>query len=62
MHRVGGSPLERITVVVHDVPSENWGRGGKLVSTLQSAPPTPPASAVGDPARTALHETTVSLP
>src|SRR5215212_694360 len=62
VHRVSGSPLERINVVVHDVPSENWGRGGKLVSTLQSAPPTPLGPAAGNPARTALHETAVSLP
>ena len=40
VHRVGGSPLERINVVVHDVPAENRGRGGKLVSPLQSATPT----------------------
>jgi 4-oxalocrotonate tautomerase family enzyme len=62
VHRVGGSPLERINVVVHDVPSENWGRGGRLVSTLQSAPPAPPVRAADDPAGPALHETTVALP
>ena len=62
VHRVGGSPLERINVVVHDVPSENWGRGGKLVSTLQASPPTPPARDGNNPSRPALHETTVSLP
>jgi 4-oxalocrotonate tautomerase family enzyme len=62
VHRVGGSPRERITVVVHDVPAENWGRGGELVSTLQSAPPAPP-SPDGNPAvRAALHETPMSLP
>ena len=62
LHRVGGSPIERITVVVQDVPAENWGRGGKVVSTLQSAPPAPPARAVSEPARSVLHETPISLP
>jgi 4-oxalocrotonate tautomerase family enzyme len=62
VHRVGGSPLERINVVVHDVPSENWGRGGKLISTLQASPPTPPARDGNNSSRPALHETTVSLP
>lgn len=62
VHQVGGSPAERITVVVHDVPSENWGRGGKLVSTLQSAPPTPPARDSEEAAPPPLHETPLSLP
>ncbi len=31
VHRVGGSPRERITVVVNEVPPENWGRGGELI-------------------------------
>ena len=62
VHRVGGSPQERITVVVHDVPAENWGRGGELVSTLRAAPPTPPAAAPNDPVRQPLHEMAVSLP
>jgi 4-oxalocrotonate tautomerase family enzyme len=62
VHQVGGSPVERITVVVQDIPAENWGRGGNLVSTLQSAPPTPPARQPDGPVRSALHETTISLP
>jgi 4-oxalocrotonate tautomerase len=62
VHRVGGSPMERINVVVHDIPSENWGRGGELISTLQAAPPTPPAGEGNDPARPALHEAAFSLP
>ena len=61
VHQIGGSPPERITVVVHDVPSENWGRGGQLVSSLQSAPPTPPARAASV-ASPALHESAISLP
>lgn len=60
VHRVGGSPRERINVVVHDVPADNWGRGGALVSSLQSAPPTPPAREVAPGA--ALHDLPVSLP
>ncbi len=62
VHQVGGSPVERINVVIHDVPSENWGRGGQLVSTLQSAPPTPPARDANGAAQAALHAATVSLP
>jgi 4-oxalocrotonate tautomerase family enzyme len=62
VHRVGGSPIERITVVLNDVPTENWGRGGTLVSALQSSPPSPPARVMSEPARPALHETPVSLP
>lgn len=62
VHQVGGSPIERINVVVQDIPADNWGRGGELISTLQSAPPTPPARAASDPARPPLHETAFSLP
>ncbi len=62
VHRVGGSPIERITVVVQDVPGENWGRGGQQVSTLQSAPPTPPARLAAAPPTPSFHETPVSLP
>lgn len=62
VHRVGGSPIERITVIVQDVPLENWGRGGHLVSSLQSTPPEPPASAAKEAVAAALHETPVSLP
>jgi len=62
VHRVGGPPIERITVVLNDVPAENWGRGGTLVSALQSAPPSPPARAMSEQAPPALHETPVSLP
>jgi kynurenine formamidase len=60
VHRVGGSPVERINVVIEDVPAENWGRGGKLVSTLQSAPPTPPTP--NGPPAVALHDLTATLP
>jgi 4-oxalocrotonate tautomerase family enzyme len=62
VHRIGGSPIDRINVVVQDVPAENWGRGGKLLSDLQSAPPAPPAPAPSEPVRAALHETVASLP
>ncbi|MFN8590417.1 MAG: cyclase family protein [Thermomicrobiales bacterium] len=61
VHRVGGSPVERITVVMHDIPGDNWGRGGLLVSSLQSAPPAPPPLAAAT-AKPALPETAVSLP
>jgi 4-oxalocrotonate tautomerase family enzyme len=59
MHRVAGSPIERINVVLNDVPADNWGRGGHLVSSLQSGPPQPPQTA--ESTRT-LHEGMVSLP
>lgn len=61
VHRVGGSPRDRIAVVIQDVPAENWGRGGEQVSTLQSAPPTPPARAAAPEAAT-LHERVQALP
>jgi 4-oxalocrotonate tautomerase family enzyme len=59
MHRVSGTPVERINVVLNDIPQDNWGRGGVLVSSLQSGPPTPVARA--EPAA-ALHAGKVSLP
>lgn len=62
VHRVGGTPVDRINVVVQDVPAENWGRGGKLLSDLQSAPPAPSAPAASESVRSALHETIASLP
>jgi 4-oxalocrotonate tautomerase family enzyme len=62
VHRVGGSPMERIQVVLHDVPADNWGRGGALVSSLQSALPTPPAREGANSAQPVLHETAFSLP
>ena len=61
VHRVGGSPRDRIAVIIQDVPAENWGRGGEQVSTLQSAPPTPPAKAA-IPAPSNLHENLLALP
>ncbi|MCA9876954.1 MAG: 2-hydroxymuconate tautomerase family protein [Thermomicrobiales bacterium] len=61
VHRVGGSPRDRIAVVIQDVPAENWGRGGEQVSTLQSAPPAPPARAAV-PAPATLHERAQALP
>ena len=61
VHRVGGSPRDRIAVIIQDVPGENWGRGGEQVSTLQSAPPAPPANAA-IPAPSNLHESLVALP
>gem|GEM_PF-60210 len=63
MHRVGGSPKERIAVILNDVPADNWGRGGELVSSLQSAPPTPPATAAApDPVAAPEFVGKVSLP
>jgi 4-oxalocrotonate tautomerase family enzyme len=62
VHRIGGSPLERINVVIQDVPAENWWRAGTLVGTQQSAPAAPPSRAVPDAASPALHETPLSLP
>ncbi len=63
VHRVGGSPRERIAVIIQDVPAENWGRGGEQVSTLQSAPPTPPSQApAAAPASAILHEQVHALP
>jgi 4-oxalocrotonate tautomerase family enzyme len=62
VHRVGGSPMERIQVVLHDVPADNWGRGGALVSSLQSALPTPPAREGANSAQPVSHETAFSLP
>jgi 4-oxalocrotonate tautomerase family enzyme len=61
VHRVGGSPRDRIAVIIQDVPAENWGRGGEQVSTLQSAPPTPPAKAA-IPAPSTMHESLIALP
>lgn len=60
VHRVGGSPIERINVVLNDVPADNWGRGGQLVSSLQSGPPVSPTPVA--PAAPALHANKVSLP
>lgn len=62
MHRIGGSPVDRITVVLQDVPAENWGRGGKVVSTLQSAPPVPPVREGRDNDPIGLREGRLSLP
>lgn len=49
LHRVGGSPVDRINVVLNDVPGDNWGRGGQLLSSVTAAPPPvdapPPAPA-----------------
>lgn len=59
MHRVSGSPIERINVVLNDIPADNWGRGGTLVSSLQSGPPKP--APTGEPPA-ALHAGRVSLP
>lgn len=61
MHRVGGSPRDRVNVIVHDVPMDNWGRGGELISALQSGPAMPAARGPA-PAAAALHEAAFSLP
>src|SRR3954462_12500322 len=47
IHSIGGSPTENVNVVLHDVPANNWGRGGQLISEQLKAggsaplPPTP---------------------
>jgi 4-oxalocrotonate tautomerase family enzyme len=57
VHRVGGSPRDRITVVVNDVPAANWGRGGELVAAR--TPASPAAHPAPEPAR---HHGGTSLP
>lgn len=37
MHRIAGSPPDRINVLLNDVPVGNWGRGGKLLDAPGSA-------------------------
>jgi 4-oxalocrotonate tautomerase family enzyme len=52
IHSIGGSPTENVNVVLHDVPADNWGRGGQLISeqikaggSAPLAPATPPSPA-----------------
>lgn len=55
MHRIAGSPAEKINVVLNDVPAGNWGQGGKLLGN--AAPPTVSASASGDAPRSIVTPT-----
>lgn len=43
LHRVAGTPRERIDVVLNDVPADNWGLGGQLYSSVRAGLPTSPA-------------------
>lgn len=60
VHRVAGSPTERINVILNDVPAAHWGIGGHLVGDARYGLPTSPATAPNAPA--ILAATKVSLP
>jgi len=45
MHRIAGSPPDKINVVLNDVPVGNWGRGGKLLEAPAPGPTAADASA-----------------